>query len=283
MWTSIGDYLSIVGPGAVGSQVAYGPPDGCIVGAAVVDVMGISLPYAFALLMAAGVVVLGALALVARAQRSPEAAVEVEPVVRVELDELRAEARELASHAALAQEQAGRAAATAWKLRERASAAAAARDVAWQVQERASETYRQALREALAGRKPGDGVRDTGDERDREVARAALSAYRRGDISVEQLREVWLRSGDWDPRQDEREREAERAGIVERAARREFDHAAADARRAEQDAQIAEIAAHALADEAVQAAVEAHEVALALQAVAPRRRRWRRGSPGLAG
>jgi hypothetical protein len=54
-------------------------------------------------------------------------------------------------------------------------------------------------------------------------------------------------------------------------ARRGFDNAAAEARRAEQEARIAEIAAHALAEEAAQAAVEAHDAMLALETFAPRR------------
>jgi len=248
--------------------------------------MGISPQLLVVLLMAVGGVVLLGLGLVARAQRSEPAPVRprVEPVTRFDLDELRAGAQELAAHAAAAQERAGRAAATAGELRERAAAAVGARDMAWQAQEWAYEAYREALRLAVAGRRagvPSTGVGD-GGERDRAVSRAALSAYRRGDISVEQLREVWRRTGGWDPRQDERERAAEKAGLAERAARRAFDRAAADARRAEREAQVAEIAAQALADEAAQATAEAHDVMLAVQALAPRQRRWRRGSPRLA-
>ncbi|HEU4425498.1 MAG TPA: hypothetical protein VFR67_23430 [Pilimelia sp.] len=250
------------------------------------DVTGISPQLLAVVVVAVGGVVLVGLGWVARAQSSRPASAEPvsEPVARIDLDELRAGAQELAAHAALARERAGQAGATAWELRERAAAAAAARDAAWQVQERAADAYREALRAALAGRHPGvrrPGVGD-GGERDRAVSRAALSAYRRGDISVEQLREVWRRTGGWDPRQDERERAAEKAGLAERAARRGFDRAAAEARRAGREARVAEIAAQALADEAVQAAAEAHDVMLAVQALAPRQRRWRRGSPRLA-
>jgi hypothetical protein len=104
------------------------------------------------------------------------------------------------------------------------------------------------------------------------VSRAALAAYRRGDLTLEQLREVYRRSSGWDPAQEEREREAERRGIAERAARRNFDRVAAAARRAEQAVRVAELAADALVEEAATAAAEA-ELARASK---PRRRRSRR-------
>jgi hypothetical protein len=238
-----------------------------------VDVMGVPLPIVWAITMAIGCAVLAVLAVVARAQRADPP--ELDHDNRVDRHTLRREAQQLTAYAAAAGERAGRAAAEAWQLRERASAAAAARDVAWQVQEAAYAAYQAALQEAIAGRRRAEAMpqRRVGDggERDRTVSRAALSAYRRGDISVEQLREVWQRTGGWDPEQVRRERAAEQAGIAERAARRGFDTAAADARQAERDARIADVAAQALADEAAQAAIEAHEATLALEAQTPRR------------
>jgi hypothetical protein len=245
-----------------------------------VDVMGVPLPIVWAIAMAIGCATLAILAVVARAQRADPAPADD----RIDLQALRAEAQQLAAHAAASHERARQAAAEARRLRERAAAAAAARDVAWQVQEAADAGYRAALQEAIAGRRRAEAMprRRVGDggERDRTVSRAALSAYRRGDISVEQLREVWERTGGWDPEQVRRERAAEQAGIAERVARRGFDNAAADARRAEQDARIAEIAAQALADEAAQAAIEAHETMLALDGLTPARSgRLRRTKP----
>jgi hypothetical protein len=241
-----------------------------------VDVMGIPLQIMAVLLILLGCAVLAVLALVARAQRTVQATEEA----TFDATALRAEAQHLIAHAAAAQARAGRAAAKAWELRERAAAAAAARDLAWQVQESAHAAYERARQDAArrdsedpAASQPGVG---DGGERDRTVSRAALSAYRRGDISVEQLREVWLRTGGWNPDQVRRLEAAEQAAMAERAARRGFDRAAADARYAEQAAQIAEIAAHALAEEATEAAAEAHEAMLVVQHAAPRRPGWLR-------
>ena len=109
------------------------------------------------------------------------------------------------------------------------------------------------------------------------MSRAALSAYRRGDISVRELREVWRRTADWDPAQEERERISRPVRIEQAAARRVYDRAAAEARRAERAARVAEVAAQALVDEAAQAAAEAHEAMLATAPPATRRtRRLRR-------
>jgi hypothetical protein len=222
----------------------------------------------WALLFGVGFVVLAGLALVARAQR-PRSEPPDRPVDRAVL---RAEAKEFAAHAAAAREAAGRAAAAAVEAREHAAATAGARDLAWQVQEEAHRAYEAAWREALAGRAvQPDPV---GSSDGTMVSRAALSAYRRGDISVDELRVVWRRAGGGEPDQDRREELAQRAAADERAARRAYDRAAAVARRAERIAYVAEVAAAALADEAVDASAEAHDALLASRA--PRSRVHRR-------
>ena len=229
----------------------------------------------WALLIAAGVVVLAlvGLAVLTERPRTP----------RPDPAELQAAAEELAAHAAAAQAEAGRAAAIAIESRDTLAAAERARYEAWAAQEAADRGYDGAWRAALAGREAaalaaqetaaGAGAAGAmdGPERERAVSRAALSAYRRGDISVQELREVFHRAGDWDPAQEERERAADRCRIQQAAARRVHDRAAAAARRAEQEAQVAEVAAQALVDEAAESAVEAHEALLAAQRYARRR------------
>ncbi|ROT32304.1 hypothetical protein [Micromonospora sp. HM5-17] len=112
-----------------------------------------------------------------------------------------------------------------------------------------------------------------GAERDRVVSRAALSAYRRGDISLAQLREVFRRIGDWDPLREERERQLDQARIRLMAARREYDRAAVAARRAARAAWVAEVAVRALLEEAEQSAVEADEAIQMAQRYSRRRDR----------
>lgn len=222
----------------------------------------------WALLLTAGVVILAlvALAAVAERPRTP----------RPDPRKLRAAAEELAAHANNVHTEAGRAAGAVADARERLAEAERVRDEAWAAQEAAEHAYQRAWQEVLAGRAAHDGMADPAegdDEQQRDVSRAALTAYRNGDISVEQLREVWLHaSGDWDPEQEERERAAYRYKLEERAARRVYHRADVAVRHAEQEVQVAEVAVQALRDEAAEAAVEAHEALLATERYAQRRR-----------
>ena len=226
------------------------------------------------LMVVGAVVVLALLALAVLAERPP--------TKRPDPVQSRADAEELAAHAARAQADAGRAVAIAVEVREDVLAAERARDDAWAAQEAAERAYQRALAVALDGRQemveppeiPVEADDDRGD-REHDVSRAALSAYRRGDISVQELREVWRRAGDWDPEQEERERLAERCRVQHTAARHVYERAAAQVRRTRQAARVAEVAAQALLDEAAISAVEAHEALLATEGVAERQRRRR--------
>ncbi|MBF9131379.1 hypothetical protein I0C86_20785 [Plantactinospora sp. S1510] len=209
---------------------------------------------------------------------------------------LRAAAEQLEAHALATQTEAGRAAAIATQARAILVAAEQARDEAWAAQETAERDHQRALRSALAGREMAaraptpetvpeptpetvpEPTPETvpGPERDREVSRAALAAYRRGDISLHELREVFRRAGDWDPVQEDRERILERGGMRLTMARRAYDQAAALARRAGQEARVAEEAAQELLAEATATAAEAREAYLTAQRFT-RRRPPRRG------
>ncbi|GAB7043644.1 MULTISPECIES: hypothetical protein [Catenuloplanes] len=210
---------------------------------------------------------------------------------------LRAEADELAAHASAAYAKAGRAAAAAEQARAAAAAAEQARDEAWAAQEVADAAYDAARKDvedaaaeiaAAAALQSLDADADadpdtdadpesrpeSGEDRDRTVSRAALGAYKRGEISVEELRDVFrVTTTDQSPLQSERERVAYRYQTEQRAAHRMYDRAAAAARAADEAARIAEIAAIALAEEAAEAAAEAHEAMLLAREHAGKRRR----------
>jgi hypothetical protein len=229
-----------------------------------------------ALLIVGAAVVLGLLVLAVLAERPR--------TKRPDPVQLRAAAEELSAHALAAQSDAGRAVAIAVEAREQVAAAERARDEAWAAQETAEQAYQAALAEALAGRAAAADLAATqldgeSEDREREVSRAALSAYRRGDISVQQLREVWRRAGEWDPVQAERERVADRRRVQQAAARRVHDQAMATVRRADQAAMVAEVAAQALVDEAAESAVEAHEALLTTELYTGRGRHTGRGRP----
>jgi hypothetical protein len=212
-----------------------------------------------ALLMAGGVVLLALLALAVLTDRPR--------IPRPDPVRLRAAAVELAAHAVAIQTEAGRAAAIATEARQVLEAAQRERDEAWAAQEAAEQDYDRAWQAVFAGREAEGGAPapDSTDavERDRAVSRAALAAYRRGDISVQELREVFRRTGDWDPFQEQRERVLEHGRMRQAAARRAYDRAAAVVRRAEQEAWTAESTARELLDEVAESVAEAHEAFLA--------------------
>lgn len=215
-----------------------------------------------------------------------------EPIKGPDPELLRAAADELAELAAVAYAKAGRAAAAAEQARAAATDAEEARDEAWRAQEVADAAYdaaRKDVEDAAAEIAAAAAVQaynaesaesgepaeeeDT-DERDRTVSRAALGAYKRGEISVEELRDVFrVATTDQSPVQSERERVAYRFQTQQRAARRLHDRAAAAARAADEAARIAEIAAIALAEEAAEAAAEAHDAMLVARQHADRKRR----------
>jgi hypothetical protein len=182
--------------------------------------------------------------------------------------ELLALAQELYAHADSAAAQATRAHA-------RLDAAQAALAVAEATVARAEAVYdaaRLAHAAALGAARAGrpDSPDPRAQERERDVSRATLDAYRRGEVPVEVLQTVFGRA-EPDPAQDGREREVDRLALAETAARHAFEHTVVAARLAREDLHVAEVAAAATQQEAVAAAVEAQEAQIAVQAASPRR------------
>lgn len=86
------------------------------------------------------------------------------------------------------------------------------------------------------------------------MAEAALAAYRRGDLSGEQLWRVWGWGTGWDPVRAERERELLRARAAQREAHLRYRAAASRERAALAGLEVADVQARALAEEAATAA-----------------------------
>jgi hypothetical protein len=235
-----------------------------------------------ALMVIGACVVLGLLILGAIAER-PRRQPRPDPV------KLRDAARALAEYAGETHAIAGRAAAAVIEARERLAEAEAAREEAWRAQEAAGAAYQGAWQEAQYGRPAHDpatvdlelvaagDVEGTDGDRQREVSRAALSAYRRGELSVDELREVFHRSGDWDPEHEELDRRTSHLRAEELAARRAYERAAQVARRAYEALRAAETQSREMSGEAMAAAVEAHEALLITQRFAGKPKRKRRG------
>jgi hypothetical protein len=196
----------------------------------------------------------------------------------VDYAELKAAAEELYGHAVTVAKKMTRAKSVAAQYRARwlmaedaAEVARQAHDMAEAALEQARYTAQQAR--ATRGNWPPHPVAYQG--REQEISRAAMAAYRRGDISVDELREVFRRAGDWDPVLEQHDQEAERAAAVERQARRAYTDALAVARAAGEQTRVAEVAAQALSDEAAEAAEEASAAGEVADAYAPRSRRGR--------
>ena len=171
-------------------------------------------------------------------------------------------AQELSAHAHSAAAQAARARAALAAARTALTAAETARARAEAQFDAVHAAHLAVLRTAP----PHDPQTE---ERRRQVSRAALDAYRRGELSVEALRNVFGHA-DPSPEREQREREADRLALAESQARRAFQHAVAAARMAREELHIAEVAEAAVRQEAAEAAIDAQDAALAVRS---RRRR----------
>src|SRR5205085_10579040 len=125
------------------------------------------------------------------------------------------------AHAQSAAAQADRAGAALDAARVALAAAEAARSSAEATYDAARAAHVDAVRAIRAARPDAQA-----EARERDVSRAALDAYRRGQLPVEVLRTVFGQP-DPDPAREAREREADRLALAESRARRAFQQAVA--------------------------------------------------------
>jgi hypothetical protein len=193
----------------------------------------------------------------ARAVSDTRELVQLSPSERARL---RAEAGELIRQAAVTAAAAKRAEATVTETNRMREVAEHARAAAWEAFDSAQRAYEQALTEAgaradaLGGE---SGLSAEAQAQNRELTRAALDAFRRGDLKVDELNAVFKQAAGWDPLQELQAREVELRRTAESRARRLYQAAAAAERSAVKAADVAAVAARALAEEAVEVAEEA--------------------------
>jgi hypothetical protein len=164
----------------------------------------------------------------------------------------RAERAAWAQHATALAERAQQAAARAAATRAAVEAAEQARAAAWAELEAA-----EAAHEESAGRHAEAVKRGAERPQGQAVTHAALAAYRRGDLTKEQLWRVWQWGTGWDPEVDRCERELYRLRADRRAAHQRYQTAASRERDVLAVADIAEVQARALAEEVATASEEA--------------------------
>ncbi|MFI5906145.1 hypothetical protein [Dactylosporangium sp. NPDC051541] len=172
---------------------------------------------------------------------------------------LRTEAGELIRQAAATAAAAKRAQIEVVEAQARSVAAQTAREHAWSTFDVAQKAYQDALRAAgqVVDAQPAT---DQDDDTKREVSRAALDAFKRGDITVDALEQVFKGVAGADPLQELAAREVELRRTAESRARRLYEAAAATERAAVKAADVAVVAAAALAHEAAEVAEEAAEL-----------------------
>jgi hypothetical protein len=191
-----------------------------------------------------------------RLAAAEEAEASLSPTERARL---RIEAGELIRQAAATAAAAKRAQITVTEAQARSVAATQAREQAWAVFDVAQKAYQEALKgagEVSSDLPAGEQDEDT----KREVSRAALDAFKRGDITVDALEQVFKGVAGADPLQELAAREVELHRTAESRARRLYEAAAAAERAAVKAADVAVVAAAALAQEAAEVAEEAAEL-----------------------
>jgi hypothetical protein len=164
---------------------------------------------------------------------------------------LRAELTESAEEAARLGATARRAEAAAAKARHHTAEAQRALEDAERAYDAAQQAYERAAAEVGQLSKV-----DAPSAGERELSRAALGAYRRGDITVEDLQRLWLGASGWDARHEDAEQMLLRLRAHQLEARRTYHMARSVVQQARRAEEVAEVAAKALADEVIQAEQE---------------------------
>ncbi len=113
-----------------------------------------------------------------------------------------------------------------------------------QEHDRAAAEYHRAAQQRAQWAGDGDGQR--------HLTHAAFKAYRRGDLSQEQLWRVWRLGSGWDEELERREHEVMRLRADRREAQLRYRAAANRARLAARELEVAETRLHALIEEAAE-------------------------------
>lgn len=157
---------------------------------------------------------------------------------------------EWTAHAAAVARRSEQAVARAATARSRAAESDRALSEAWQELERAQRAYDEAERAYSAATARTGASALANPDAAKEVANAALAAYRRGDLSQDDLLRVWRWGSGWDPELEQRERVLLQARAGRREAHLRYRVASSTARAAAERAEVAEAEARALAEEA---------------------------------
>ncbi|GAA1766359.1 hypothetical protein [Luedemannella helvata] len=178
--------------------------------------------------------------------------------------ELRRRCEELRRQAAAANAAAARATVAAEQAADRRVEARRERAAAQERRDEAARATAAATSAAQAeARRLAERRGTVDDEGERVTTHAAFAAFRRGDITAEQLREVFRRAEGWTPQQDDLTHEVTRCRAVEADAQRTLDFALTTEQVADELAEEAARTAQQLADAARAVGEQAREVCAA--------------------
>jgi hypothetical protein len=190
-------------------------------------------------------------------------------VARAQVDQSAARTRcqQASQVAAAAAEAAARATAEAMDAYDRYATAQRLREEAQLARDTANREAGVAERAAAAAERH----RSEDEQRmEKETTHAAFAAFRRGDISADELREVFRRAEGWSPERENMIRSATRLRTAEAEAQRELDLAGTAERVAAERARVAAVSARALEEEARAAAEAARAACAGLPPADPR-------------
>jgi hypothetical protein len=190
-----------------------------------------------------------------------------------ECAQLRAECEQLREFAATAQANATQAALDAETAHADFLSAQRVADEAHRAHERIAREAAEVANEIAVLDRSAPPVSEAAREKQQaETQHAAFAAYRRGDISSEQLREVFKRAEGWTPEHDRLSRRSTELRAEESDAARHREVAQLAAADAGERARAAAITARALDDQARTAALDARGRCAAAEACEGRRR-----------
>lgn len=191
--------------------------------------------------LASTVVMILLIGLLARLQHHRERGFEKRPTA-MDCARLVAEALALDETATIALEAAQRAATTYEQIAMELTTAEAEREAAWQAHNDAAAANSAAV--AAAAGMPLEQV--IPDPMQRDISSAARAAYRRGEITVEELRAVWQKVDGWDQAREDRSHELSRLRAEEAEAWRRYHAATFHERTTRRAAELAEVASRTL-------------------------------------
>lgn len=193
-------------------------------------------------LISSGAIILMMFGVIAHSQHNSPDGPRVSKSERNELEEIAGGALDRAQEAAFTNAEAD----------EALARAEAEREQAWQAHTAAN----QALEKVNAALASGPSEPMPSWEQT-AVSRAARDAYRRGELTEEQLRAVWEKVDGWGQALQAKASEASRLRVEVAEAWRRYQLASTGVRMARQRAEIAQVAARALKEEAADAARDA--------------------------